>query len=103
MTRAVGKYSDDVWVRVCYLITFLLMYLFVIIIFLLVRHNEDKQELEEIKKRRSDSFRLSIISTLIMMGAVSFAVVGLIFSLLVSYIALAVGIGIIVALRISNK
>lgn len=51
ITRAVGQYPQDVWVRVLYIVIFLLMYGLGTAIFILVKIGEDK------KQERSNSMR----------------------------------------------
>lgn len=151
LTRAIGQYPSDHWIRLLYLLDFFAMYGLVALIMYDVRHQENKineaknirlsavkekrqaipkgssnendeirnllkiayavnnpevlqkelaeympqeyqQELADLKRKREDSYRMSLYAVLAMAIAVSAAVVLLIFSIWWSYLALAAGI-----------
>lgn len=64
---------------------------------------EYRQEVAELKKKREESYRISICSVFAMAAAVLAAVVLLIFSLWWAYIALAGGLAAIFLIRIFDK
>ena len=165
VTRAIGEYPTDIWVRVIYIVTFLLMYGISTVIFIIVRTAEDKRQertefvkqafqnvqnqngqgetgvgpwmseygewgkllniayavnnpeelmkaaqdklpddyvdmINEMKIRREKVFRTSIISTMIMAVSVSVAVVCLMFPIWLCYVALGIGVGAVILVRV---
>lgn len=155
LTKAVGEFPEDNWVRLLYIAAFLLMYGLGIVIFVVVRNGEDKRQAQQesmkqiykdlkshtdnteesetdkllrllytvqnpeemikaaqknmpeeyketiarMRLERQKSFRISVISTVVMALAISASVICLIFPIWLCYLSLGLGFAAVILIK----